>query len=237
MPLFNLDEVVEELRSKKFDIIPIQILKSGKEAQVHLVWLNNTLAALKIFKNHKFRSFNNTAEYFSGRHITSRTMRQAVRKRSRVGLQYIQNQWVEREYSLLKMLSQKFNVPKVYAKVSDAVLMEYLGDKDYPAPLLQKIHFSPKEAHECLEYLIFFIEELFIQGFVHADLSEFNILWWRKRPYIIDFPQAVETRSNKHAKSFAERDLERVLSFFEKSIPDLDKDKYRKRLEELTRWI
>lgn len=41
MSLFDLNDAVASLRDKKLEIYPIRILKSGKEAQVHLVEWNS----------------------------------------------------------------------------------------------------------------------------------------------------------------------------------------------------
>ena len=51
---------------------------------------------------------------------------------------------------------------------------------------------------------------------VHADLSEYNVLVWRGRPVVIDFPQAVDPRFNRNAYSLLQRDLANLYRHFER---------------------
>lgn len=52
------------------------------------------------------------------------------------------------------------------------------------------------------------------RNYVHADLSPYNILYWRGIATIIDFPQAIDPRFNPNAQSLLERDLENVCRYF-----------------------
>ena len=47
-------------------------------------------------------------------------------------------------------------------------------------------------------------------GLVHADLSPYNVLWWRDRAWVIDLPQAVDLRQSRRAGSAAPRRHHRV---------------------------
>ena len=51
-------------------------------------------------------------------------------------------------------------------------------------------------------------------GFVHADLSAFNLLWWDGKVWLIDFPQAVDVTSNPHAFDYLHRDVTNVCTWF-----------------------
>lgn len=222
----------------KIDFEPLQLLKSGKEAQVYLVKYKEELAALKLYKNHEYRSFKNTATYFSGRYIASRTMRQAVRKRTKLGLEYVQNEWIHREFQLLrKFHNLGFIVPEPYGMAGSGILMEFIGDEKFPAPLIKEVSFTEKSAKEAFETIFGMILGFFDNGFVHGDISEFNILWWKDLPYVIDFPQAVESRSNKNAKDMMIRDIDRLMNFFEKFIPNFDEAEYYKEVYERLQFI
>ncbi len=49
---------------------------------------------------------------------------------------------------------------------------------------------------------------------IHADLSPYNILYWKGRLTIIDFPQAIDARFNPNALALLTRDLENVARYF-----------------------
>lgn len=51
---------------------------------------------------------------------------------------------------------------------------------------------------------------------IHADLSEYNMLWYKDRVYFIDVGQSVEP-SHPHGLEFLFRDCSNVCSFFTKA--------------------
>jgi RIO kinase 1 len=48
---------------------------------------------------------------------------------------------------------------------------------------------------------------------VHGDLSPYNLLVWNGEVTVIDLPQAVDPRKNRHARAFLERDVDRICSW------------------------
>ena len=62
--------------------------------------------------------------------------------------------------------------------------------------------------HETQQQLIASLRSLTAGGLVHADLSAYNLLWWRGRLVIIDLPQAVDPKKNRHAEALFGRDVE-----------------------------
>ena len=51
-------------------------------------------------------------------------------------------------------------------------------------------------------------------GFVHGDLSAYNILYWQGEIMLIDFPQVIDTHSNQSAQAVLNRDVMRVCQYF-----------------------
>ncbi|MEM4646641.1 MAG: RIO1 family regulatory kinase/ATPase, partial [Zestosphaera sp.] len=49
---------------------------------------------------------------------------------------------------------------------------------------------------------------------VHGDLSEYNVMIWNKRHYIIDVSQAVPI-THPNATNLLQRDLRNIIRFFE----------------------
>ena len=55
---------------------------------------------------------------------------------------------------------------------------------------------------------------------VHADLNEFNMLWFEGRVYVIDVSQSVEP-SHPHGLEFLLRDCKNVSAYFsKKGVPE-----------------
>lgn len=51
-------------------------------------------------------------------------------------------------------------------------------------------------------------------GLVHADLSPYNVLWWRERAWLIDLPQAVDLVVNPNGFDLLHRDVTTLSAWF-----------------------
>lgn len=210
----------EWLITEGFEEEEVAVLRGGKEANVSLVHRFNSeascLLALKAYKPRLERSFRNDAIYQEGWQIREGQVRRAVNKRTRFGQQAISAIWTSNEFSLLrKFWNEGADVPyPVEDRGNNSFLMQYLGDWDSPAPRLRDVRL-PEEVLPSVFDQIMRNVQLFVRlGFVHADLSAYNVLWWEEKPWIIDFPQAVETRHNNNAVDLLYRDLENLCSYF-----------------------
>ena len=56
---------------------------------------------------------------------------------------------------------------------------------------------------------------LYQQGLVHGDLSAFNILNYKNKPFIIDFSQGTVVKT-PNSEELLRRDIKNVLQFFRK---------------------
>ena len=70
------------------------------------------------------------------------------------------------------------------------------------------------EAEDLFEQCIRAVERMLFHDVVHGDLSPFNILVWDGRISVIDLPQAVDPKKNRHAEALLARDIERVCEHF-----------------------
>lgn len=203
------------------------VLKSGKEATVYLCEAPsepNGLLAAKVYRSRDVRRFGNDAVYTSGRiREGHRREARAMVHKSRAGREMAFERWVRDEYETLVLLhGAGCAVPRPVAQSSTAVLMEYLGDDDEPAPLLAHSRLARDEAPRVWEEVLRNIELMLGCDRVHGDLSPFNVLYWRGAPTIIDFPQAVDARFNQNALPLLERDLERIAEFVARCGFDAD---------------
>ncbi len=172
-------------------------------------------AAAKIYRPRQSRRFQNDAIYTEGRRVGDARLRRAVKNKSRKGRAEEFGLWLGQEYQILRQLFDRgTDVPRPISSAGSAILMEYLGDGNAPAPQLSGISLTAWEARRLLPQVITNIELLLSCGWVHGDLSEFNMLYRHGKVWLIDFPQAVDAIRNRHAYTLLQRDLENVCAYF-----------------------
>src|SRR5258708_14375542 len=77
--------------------------------------------------------------------------------------------------------------------------MEYLGDRRQAAPALQHVELSRGEARQVFDQLMGNIELWLAHNYIHADLSAYNVLYWRRQPGLLHFPQVRDPPLNPPA--------------------------------------
>jgi len=195
------------------------VIKSGKEATVYRVFLNGELVAMKVYKNPEERDFKNASRYLEGKNYLKPSHRKAVAKGNRFSKKLKYENWVKREFFLLeKLYKLGAKIPKPILQIESAIFMELLGDAENAASRLCEVELTKKEAEKAFRSVIETVLIFWNFGIVHADLSEYNILWWHKEPYIIDFPQAVDKRTHPNPSELLVRDLKNITRFFGKFI-------------------
>src|SRR5205085_1480963 len=96
-------------------------------------------------------------------------------------------------------------VPRPFAQVGNAVLMEYIGAIDEPAPRLIEVELPQEEAQPLFDCIMRNIELALIHGRIHGDLSAYNVLYWQGAVILIDFAQAVDPYHNSDVFSLFAR--------------------------------
>jgi len=192
-------------------------IKSGKEASVHLCRANprttgETLVALKAFHPLDRRDFRDESMYRDGEWIKERRVRVALEKKTRFGREVQGMIWVDREWETLRTLSAGgAPVPRPIERTGDAILMTYVGDDEFAAPQLRSYDVDDTDEAEALvDQVLHAVERMLFLNVVHGDLSPYNVLVWNGLVTVIDLPQAVDPRKNRHARDFLERDIERI---------------------------
>jgi RIO kinase 1 len=211
------DEAIEHFLDEGLIERVIRPIKSGKEASVHLCRANprttgEVLAALKVYHPLDRRDFRDESLYRDGEWIKERRIRVAIDKRTRYGREVQGGIWVHREWETLRLLSDAgAPVPRPIEATDRAILMSYIGDEDDAARQLHRYRLSgPAEAEDLLEQCLRAIERMLFHDVIHGDLSPFNVLVWDGQIRVIDFPQAVDPKKNRHAEALLTRDVERV---------------------------
>ena len=202
-------------------------VKGGKEATVYCCRANAhtelELAAGKVYHEQKFRSLKNDAVYREGKAVLDDRGKQvrgrrealAMAKKTRFGQDLRHMTWLSNEYATLQRLhAAGADVPRPIAQSDNAMLMEYLGDEQWAAPILAQVRLSKEEARPLFDRLLHNVELMLSHNVIHADLSAHNILYWEGEARIIDFPQAVDPIVNPQAYPLFARDVERLCQYF-----------------------
>jgi RIO kinase 1 len=198
----------------------MRVIKTGKEASVHLCLANPSttgeeLLALKVYHPLDRRDFRDESLYRDGEWIKERRIRAALEKKTRFGRQLQGAIWVNREWETLRALEAVGTpVPRAVAATDDAILMTYIGDEARAAPQLRAHRPDPDEAEDLFRQVIRSIELMLFVNVIHGDLSAYNVLVWDGRATVIDLPQAVDPRKNRHAFEFLRRDIVRICDHF-----------------------
>jgi RIO kinase 1 len=202
-------------------------VKGGKEASVYLCRTDSaeevSLLAAKVYRPRSLRNLKNDGQYRagradldeSGRVILDDRVLRAMEKRTVFGEELRHQSWIAYEYQALKTLyAIGADVPKPYTMAKNAILMEYVGDKENPAPSLNTVSMDVDEAKSILARVLRNIDLMLAQDRIHGDLSAYNILYWEGRITLIDFPQVVLLKSNPAAWVIFQRDVDRICQYF-----------------------
>jgi RIO kinase 1 len=197
------------------------VLKTGKEADVHLVHRGvpggpESLLAAKRYRGAEHRMFHRDAGYQEGRRTRRTRDTRAMARRTSYGREILSGQWASAEFTALTSLWQ-LGAPVPYpVQLSGTELMlEFIGDDDgTAAPRLAQCRPSPTELADLFEQCVAAMRLLARAGHAHGDLSAFNLLVHRGRLVMIDLPQIVDVVANPLGQDFLHRDCENVCTWF-----------------------
>jgi len=127
--------------------------------------------------------------------------------------------WAEKElHNLAKMAKGGIRVPEIVVLKKHVLIMSFIGREGRPAPKLKDAadQMSAKDLEIAYNQVVEMMEQLYtVCHLVHADLSEYNILWYEKEVWFIDVSQAVEP-IHPSGLDFLLRDCTNVSNFFSK---------------------
>lgn len=192
-------------------------IKAGKESK--LFWAkgpNGEDLAVKIYLTVTAEFRTGMLMYIEGDPRFSRV------KRDRRGLIY---QWASKEFKNLKeAYGSGVRVPKPVAVRNNVLLMEFIGRDGVPAPLLREVEL--KNPARVYKMVLNDVKRLYCKArLVHGDLSEYNVMYWRGLPYLIDLSQAVPLE-HPMAHTLLKRDISNINRFFRRfGIEVVDEDK------------
>ncbi|MDQ3763014.1 MAG: RIO-like kinase [Actinomycetota bacterium] len=198
------------------------VLKTGKEADVHLVQRGVPgtsrccLLAAKRYRTAEHRMFHRDAAYLEGRRVRRSRETRAMARRTAFGRDLLAGQWAAAEFDALCRL-WRFGAPVPYPVqlYGTELLLEYLDEQDgQAAPRLAQLRPGPAQLHALWDQLIDALQLLTHEGLAHGDLSPFNLLVHRGRLVLIDLPQVVDIVANPQGPAFLTRDVRIVTDWF-----------------------
>lgn len=211
-------------------------LKSGKEATVYLARGPDGLLVVKRYRPFTGRRVHTDPTYRQGQVFRDREAR-AFERRTRFGRRLAAETWIAAEFATLRRLcrARDLPVPHVFARVGACIVMEFIADEpggERPAPRLIDAPVQSSEARSLHAQIMLAVIGLFERHVVHADLSPYNVLLPaaalppggsepspRRRPILIDFPQAVDPRKNPAAHDLLAHDVKQMTAFFRRLDP------------------
>ena len=174
---------------------------SGKESYVFLSTdLQKRKVAVKIHR-HNIESFKEIPSYLRFRGSKTGGFLKTI------------DDWSRYEFTFMsKAFSVGVNSPEPYRLFRNIIVMQFIGEDDTPANTAVKdTNFN---LDSCYTKIIDFIVKLGQKGFLHGDLSPYNILNFKGEPYLIDFSQALKLTN--FTKDFLVRDILNINNWFNK---------------------
>jgi RIO kinase 1 len=198
--------IFEKLISDKvLDILDFPI-STGKEGNVFRgVTPKKKLVAVKVYRINT-ATFKHISDYLYG------DPRFVSIKPSRRGIIYA---WTKKEFKNLTLLQEiGIKAPKPISFSKNVLVMEYIGSKNTPAPMMKDV--TLKNPEDTFRTLVGYISRMYTEAdLVHSDISQYNVLIYRNKPYLIDMGQGVLTRHHK-ALIFLKRDIYNLVKYFKK---------------------
>ena len=197
------------------------ILKSGKEADVHLIERTGPdgacLLAAKRYRGADHRLFRRDDAYQAGRRHQKSRQRRAIANRSTFGRGLIAGMWAEAEWlALCRLWGSGVRVPYPVSHDGEELLMEFIDDGlGHAAPRLAQSRPGPEALAALWEQFRLVVLTLAEDGFAHGDLSPYNLLVTASNELVvIDLPQLVDVTVNPQGIEFLHRDVMNVSRWF-----------------------
>jgi len=203
-----LYDLIRELRIKKI----LGAVSSGKEARVFPALASSgEYYAVKIYL-----TFTREFKKSIWKYIAGDPRFEGEKLTSTKKLIYA---WCKKEYkNLVRMHEAGVRVPKPVAHKGNVLVMEFIGEGGFPAPLLKEYYENLEKPDEFYRRVVENVRAIVCKArLVHGDLSEYNIMVWGGEPVIIDVSQAVHV-SHPNAAAFLQSDIRNINRFFEEEV-------------------
>jgi RIO kinase 2 len=126
---------------------------------------------------------------------------------------YTARKAAEREYEALETLYPEVSVPRPVDQNRHALIMEKLDGVELSQAKL--------ESRQVVGVLDLILEEMataYREGYVHADMSEYNVFVSSEGVTVFDWPQSVPTE-HENSEELLQRDVDNIVGYFERKYP------------------
>lgn len=172
----------------------------GKESDVFEVQSYKPLALKFHREGHtNFREVHRERDYASDKEHTS--------------WQYTARKAAEREYEALETLYPDVSVPRPIDQNRHAIVMEKIQGVELANATLET-----EQVVGVLDLILSELAASYREGFVHADVSEYNVFINESGITLFDWPQSVPT-DHQNAREFLERDIDNIVEYFGRKYP------------------
>ncbi|PRD21393.1 UNVERIFIED_CONTAM: Riok1 [Trichonephila clavipes] len=188
-------------------------ISTGKEANVYYAPADSESErsdmAVKIYKT-SILVFRDRDKYVTG---DFRFRRGYCRKNPRKMVRT----WAEKEFrNLSRIHSAGLPSPKPILLKSPVLVMTFVGKNGIPAPRLKDVDLDEEKYNEVYIDCVCLMKNLYSKcNLIHADLSEYNLLYLEDQVIIIDVSQSVEP-DHPHALEFLRNDCVNISEYFKK---------------------
>jgi len=146
--------------------------------------------------------------------------REYTADREHVSWMYTARKAAEGEYEALETLYPDVSVPRPVDHNRHAIVMERIDGVE-----LARTGLEPEQVRPVLDLVLAEVAGAYDAGYVHADMSEYNVFVREAGVVVFDWPQAVPT-DHANAHELLERDVENIVGYFQRKypneIPDVD---------------
>ena len=193
------------------DAADVDVVEEEEEEESTAVDEETEDVAIKIFKL-SLNEFKDRRDYMDGDRRYSKTKLKHQNPRKIVTL------WAEKEFkNLVRVHRAGIPSPAPYILRGHVIVMNFLGKDGWPAPQLKEAPISSmREWSRVYRQTVAIMVAMYQwTHLVHADLSEYNLLYWDRRVHVVDLGQAVDT-SHPQSDEFLHSDCKNVTRFFER---------------------
>ncbi|CAK9784590.1 RIO1-domain-containing protein [Cutaneotrichosporon oleaginosum] len=213
-------ETLQKLVNRGYFEVIAGCISTGKEANVYLAHPGTdtpsepfpypAAVAVKIYRT-SILNFRARQKYIEGEHRFAGGYSSSKNARKLVRL------WAEKELRNLRRLVQGgVRAPIVIEQRSNVLVMEFLGRDGVASPRLRDADLSNSKLARLYGELLVTMRRMYHScQLVHADLSDYNVLYHDSHVYIIDVGQSVE-HDHPRAFDFLRTDIRNVEEFFSK---------------------